>query len=533
MATLASLLPAPQRVLEQQDDEEDYMETSAVSSTAGGREPRFIPPYGQRASGWKPVTNEDYGDGGAFPEIHLAQYPLDMGRKRAGAGDPSTALILASQLDADGKPEYHKIAEYGRRAGEIVYSRYKDLVPSAADTTEEQLARPDAETVEEVTERTKAALNRILDVKLSAKTTGGAVQKKAEPTYIKYTPSVQGGGHNSGANQRIIRVVDTAQDPLEPPKFRNKKMVRAAPDAPVPILHSPPRKLTQADMANWKIPPCISNWKNAKGFTIALDKRMAADGRSMQDHSINDNFAKLSEALFIAERNARDEIDKRARIRQAALLKQKQEKEEELRKLALHAREERTSIAEAVQPDEVDELREREEIREERKRERERDRRMENAGKKTKMMRDRERDVSEKIALGQMPKGMQPEAVYDQRLFNQTEGLGHGFRNDDDYNVYDKPLFQGSSAANVYRPRKGDGETYGEDPDKILKTARFQPDRGFAGTEQAANAPNQPRSGPVEFEMHKGDTTHTQQPQEEDPFGIEAFLQEAKSSKKK
>jgi SNW domain-containing protein 1 len=40
-----------------------------------------IPPYGKRA-GWKPRKPEDYGDGGAFPEIHIAQYPRDMGRKR-------------------------------------------------------------------------------------------------------------------------------------------------------------------------------------------------------------------------------------------------------------------------------------------------------------------------------------------------------------------------------------------------------------------------------------------------------------------
>jgi SNW domain-containing protein 1 len=33
------------------------------------------------------------------------------------------------------------------------------------------------------------------------------------------------------------------------------------------------------------IPPCISNWKNNKGFTIPLDKRLAADGRGLQDVS--------------------------------------------------------------------------------------------------------------------------------------------------------------------------------------------------------------------------------------------------------
>ena len=33
------------------------------------------PPYGQRR-GWIPRHEADFGDGGAFPEIHVAQYPL-------------------------------------------------------------------------------------------------------------------------------------------------------------------------------------------------------------------------------------------------------------------------------------------------------------------------------------------------------------------------------------------------------------------------------------------------------------------------
>ena len=38
------------------------------------------PPYGRR-QGFIPRSHEDFGDGGAFPEVHIMQYPLDMGRK--------------------------------------------------------------------------------------------------------------------------------------------------------------------------------------------------------------------------------------------------------------------------------------------------------------------------------------------------------------------------------------------------------------------------------------------------------------------
>ena len=42
-----------------------------------------IPPYGQRAgSGWVPRAPEDWGDGGAYPEIHTVQFPLNMGKPR-------------------------------------------------------------------------------------------------------------------------------------------------------------------------------------------------------------------------------------------------------------------------------------------------------------------------------------------------------------------------------------------------------------------------------------------------------------------
>ena len=127
-------------------------------------------------------------------------------------------------------------------------------------------------------------------------------------------------------------------DPLQPPKFKHKKVPRGPGSPPVPVMHSPPRKVTAEDMASWKIPPCISNWKNARGYTIPLDKRLAADGRGLQETTINSKFAKLSESLYIAERKARKEVELRAQMRRDAALQEKSDKEEELRALAAAAR---------------------------------------------------------------------------------------------------------------------------------------------------------------------------------------------------
>src|SRR5215831_17666753 len=91
--------------------------------------------------------------------------------------------------------------------------------------------------------------------------------------------------------------------------------------------------------------------------------------------------------------------------------------------------------------------------------------------------RNLDRDVSEKIALGLAVPTQSNETLYDQRLFNQSQGMSSGFGEEDDYHVYSKPLFQGSSASAIYRPKKGDDETYGteEDMKKLMDTSKFKP----------------------------------------------------------
>ena len=69
---------------------------------------------------------------------------------------------------------------------------------------------------------------------------------------------------------------------------------------------------------------------------------------------------------------------------------------------------------------------ERDELRRERKRERERERRLENRdGKRSKMTRDAERDISERIALGQAVPTASTETLFDARLFNQEGGVNN------------------------------------------------------------------------------------------------------------
>jgi len=466
------------------------------------------PPYGQR-KGFVPRTAADFGDGGAFPEIHVAQYPLEMGRKDSRGGTQQTVPLT---LDAQGRIKYDAIVDPGGQRQ--IQSRLEDLMPKKF--TDDEMRRPDPEEEAAVAERTRQALNAIVGVKV------GGPPKSDEPTYIRYTPSQKGSQFNSGASTRIIRLTEAPSDPLEPPKFKSKKMPRGPPSPPVPVMHSPPRKVTVKDQNDWKIPPCISNWKNNRGYIIPLDKRLAADGRGLQEQTINDNFAKLSESLYIAERNAREEVQKRAEIEKMLKMKEKEKKEEMLRRLAQEARAERVGGVSGggAEPDEEDEARrERDNIRDDRRRERERDLRMQK--NKSQAARNLERDVSERIALGQAVPQKTGETLFDQRLFNQTQGMQSGFGDDDDYSVYSKPLFSGSSANQIYRPKKGeDSEAYGtkEDLNKLHDTSRFRADKEFSGVDREKRA--DPREGPVEFER------------EEDPFGLDEFLSAAKTGAK-
>ena len=85
--------------------------------------------------------------------------------------------------------------------------------------------------------------------------------------------------------ERVIRMVEMPVDPLEPPKFKHKRVPKASGSPPVPVMHSPPRPVTVKDQKDWKIPPCISNWKNLKGYNIPHNKRLAADGRGLREES--------------------------------------------------------------------------------------------------------------------------------------------------------------------------------------------------------------------------------------------------------
>ncbi|KAK4501988.1 hypothetical protein PRZ48_007799 [Zasmidium cellare] len=508
------------------------------------------PAYGARA-GWRPRNAEDFGDGGAFPEVPVAQYPLDMGRKN----QPSSSNALALQVDNEGKVKYDAIARRGHSENRIIHASFKDLIPlrQRADVGEISLEKPSEEEVQASKERTQLALQTLVDGTLAAqKPKNVKGTSRPEPTFVRYTPANQ-MGDNSKKGDRIMKIVQRQQDPMEPPKHKIKKVPRGPPSPPPPVMRSPPRKLTAEDQEAWRIPPPVSNWKNPKGYTVPLDKRLAADGRGLQDVTISDNFAQFAEALSTADRHAREEVQQRQRMQQRLAEKEKEAKEEHLRQLAMKAREDReaattqrrgsdrgrsrsrsadsrssyssySSRSRSRSPpgrdDGEKDRRQREQQRADARRDARREMRQKNMGHERRlqmMAREQNRDVSEKVALGLAKPTQNKEAMYDSRLFNQSSGFAAGFNEDQ---PYDKPLFAERDALNsIYRPQVGDDddEDGGETMEKIQGTKRFEtlgraPKEGFKGTETAEQ-----RSGPVQFERDRGD----------DPFGVEAMIDAA------
>ena len=154
--------------------------------------------------------------------------------------------------------------------------------------------------------------------------------------------------------------------------------------------------------------------------------------------------------MYAAEKQARKEVEERNKIQETVKMALAAKKEREIREAATLARAEKAGLMASsiskfnselrkdtseVHPSqssasisgkkrsreekELEEaMKEREALRHQRKREIERDRRMEVAGKKnSKSLRDEERDISEKIALGQAQPSSR-ETMFDQRLFN-------------------------------------------------------------------------------------------------------------------
>ena len=160
------------------------------------------------------------------------------------------------------------------------------------------LAQPSAEKIEEIFQKTQPVIQERVGGKTSSAYCPYSTNRiEEQDQFIKFTSKTEGVASSMNTDSKVIRITQQFTDPINSSRFDHKRVPRGAPSPPRAILHSPPRKLSHKDQINWKIPPCISNWKNAKGHTIPIHMRLMADGRNIQEKVINKRFSGFAEAL--------------------------------------------------------------------------------------------------------------------------------------------------------------------------------------------------------------------------------------------
>jgi len=81
----------------------------------------------------------------------------------------SVSNALALQLTSDGKVKYDVIARQGQRKDKVIYSKLSDMLPSeVVNEDDPSLQKPDSEEVADITEKTRAALEKLTNSKVSA-----------------------------------------------------------------------------------------------------------------------------------------------------------------------------------------------------------------------------------------------------------------------------------------------------------------------------------------------------------------------------
>lgn len=95
----------------------------------------------------------------------------------------SVSNALALQLTSDGKVKYDVLARQGHRKDKVIYSKLSDMLPSeVVNEDDPSLQKPDLEEVADITEKTRLALEKLTNSKVSA-----ALPVRAADKPVRYT----------------------------------------------------------------------------------------------------------------------------------------------------------------------------------------------------------------------------------------------------------------------------------------------------------------------------------------------------------
>jgi len=142
----------------------------------------------------------------------------------------TTPLLLYTQsMNSLANPPTRRVAQQGHRKGVSVQSSFKDLVPlqQRTDVSSEtrEMVRPSEEDVQATAERTKLALEKLVNGKIKAAQPKHVPNLQGKTDFMRYTPQQGGVGQ-----QKIIKMVKIPLFSLSP---------RFSSSSPRPSLHLP------------------------------------------------------------------------------------------------------------------------------------------------------------------------------------------------------------------------------------------------------------------------------------------------------
>ena len=340
----------------------------------------------------------------------------DLLSQEDAAADGPDGVVLQTQAD--------RVAQVKHHVDVVKQMLLKAKEEELAEAERRQLKRKREEEEQEEDERLE---RRLLRAKVLTNMRNSKVNREA------YTGQLVRGSVLDASDKSVdVKMVTAQKDPFEVPKFRAKKVPAGPPSPPAPLLHSS-TKLTKEEQRDWKIPPCIANWRSPKGYVIPLEKRLAAAGvpDGAEVHNV-DAVPSLTRGLDASARVQRKQVEERRTFTQQREIAKKQD--EVIKEMAKRAQEARALAAEerqAMSTAEREDERKREEIRHDKQQafryaRQKQENRMARTGGNIED-RDEERDLNERTALNLGVGGRgQASDFCDQRLFNQDTTKGNG-----------------------------------------------------------------------------------------------------------
>lgn len=135
----------------------------------------------------------------------------------------AASSTLALQTDSEtGKIKFDVVLHQQGASKKIVHSTLNDM--RQQDTTKELELKPDGDELALIAEKTRSALEGLVDKKVKANKPRALNEKRGAPVFVKYTPSETKDTGVAVADSRIIRISEAPIDPFEPSRFKHRKV---------------------------------------------------------------------------------------------------------------------------------------------------------------------------------------------------------------------------------------------------------------------------------------------------------------------